>query len=52
MPPRLTKAEVRRGGLPSGGMFQEVLLAQISIAETKDKGELLAHSQVQEIVAI
>ena len=39
MPPRLTQAEVRGGGLPSRGMFQEVLLAWISIAETKDRGE-------------
>ena len=39
MPPRLTETEVRRGGLPSGGIFQEVLLAWISIAEIKDRGE-------------
>ena len=39
MPPWLTKAEVRKGGLPFRGMFKEVLLARISIAETKDKGE-------------
>ena len=35
MHPRLAKAEVRIGGLPSRGMFQEVLHARISIAETK-----------------
>ena len=34
MPHRLTKAEVRKGGLPSKGTFQEVLLVQVSIAET------------------
>ena len=39
MPPRLTKAKVRRGGLSSGGMLQEVPLARISVAETKDRGE-------------
>ena len=39
MPPRLTKVEVCRGGLPSREMFQEVLLARISIAETNDRGE-------------
>ena len=39
MPPRLTKVEVRRGSLPSERMFQEVLLAWISIVETKDIGE-------------
>ena len=33
------QSEVRKGGLPSGGMFQEVLLARISIAETKDRGK-------------
>ena len=37
MAPRLTKAEVRRGGLPSKGMFQEILLIWVSIAETKDR---------------
>ena len=36
MPPQLTKVEARRGGLPYEGMFQEVLLAWISIVETKD----------------
>ena len=36
---RLAKAKVRIGGLPSKEMFQEVLLAQISITETKYKGE-------------
>ena len=35
MHPRLAKADVQIGGLPSRGMFQEVLQAQISIAETK-----------------
>ena len=39
MSPRLTKAEVRIGGLPSKGIFQEVLLARISIAETKYRVE-------------
>ena len=39
MPHRLTKAEVRRGGLPSGGMIQEVLWAQISIVEIKEIGD-------------
>ena len=39
MSPRLTKVEVRRGGLLSERMFQEVLLARISIAKTKDKGK-------------
>ena len=39
MHPRLAKAELRIGGLPSRGMFQEVLLAQISITENKDRGE-------------
>ena len=39
MSPQLTKVEVRRGGLPSREMFQEVLLVWISIAETKDRGE-------------
>ena len=38
MPHWLTKAEVRRGGLLSRGMFQEVLLVRVSIEETKDKG--------------
>ena len=38
MPHRLTKVEVRRGGMSSEGMFQEILLAQICIAETKDIG--------------
>ena len=28
-----------RGSLPSEGMFQEILLAQISIVEVKDIGE-------------
>ena len=32
-------AEVHKGGLPSRGMFQEILLSRISIAETKDKGD-------------
>ena len=36
MPPRLTKAEVCRSGLPSKGIFQEVLLVRINIAKTKD----------------
>ena len=39
MPPRPTKAEVSRGGLPSRGISQEVLLARISIVKTKDRGE-------------
>ena len=39
MPPRLTKAEVCKGGLPFRRMFQEVLLVRISIAETKNRGE-------------
>ena len=39
MSPRLTKAEIWIGGLPSKGMFQEILLAQISIVETKYKEE-------------
>ena len=39
MHPQLAKAELRIGGLPSKGMFQEVLLGQISITETKDRGE-------------
>ena len=39
MPPRLTKAKVHRVGSPSRGMFQEVLLVRISIAETKDRVE-------------
>ena len=28
-----------RGSLPSEGMFQEILLARISIEETEDRGE-------------
>jgi len=39
MPPQLTQAKVRRGGLPSGIMFQEFMLARISIAKIKDTGE-------------
>ena len=39
MPHRLTQAEVHGGGLSSGKIIQEVLLAQISIAETKDRGD-------------
>ena len=39
MSPRLTKAEVQIGDLPSKEMFQEVLLTRISIAKTKYKGE-------------
>ena len=39
MHPRLAKAEVRIGGFPSRGMFQEVQLARISITKTKYKGE-------------
>ena len=39
MPHWLTKVEVHRGGSPSRGMFQEVLLVRISITETKDRGE-------------
>ena len=39
MPLRLTKAEVHRGGLPSEGMYQEVLLARISIVEIKEIGD-------------
>jgi len=39
MHPRLAKAEVRIGGLPSKGIFQEVLLARINIAKTKYRGE-------------
>ena len=39
MPPWLTKAEVRRGGLSRKVTFQEVLLVWISIAETFDREE-------------
>jgi len=39
MNPRLAKAEVQMGGLPSKGMFQEVLMARISITETRYRGE-------------
>ena len=39
MHPQLAKVEVRIGGLPSRGMFQEVVLARISITETKARGE-------------
>ena len=39
MSPQMTKAKVQIGGLLSRGMFQEVLLAWVSIVETKDKGE-------------
>ena len=39
MHPWIVKAELRIDGLPSRGMFQEVLLAQISITEIKDRGE-------------
>ena len=39
MHPRLAKAEVQIGGLPSRGMFQEALLARISITGTKYIGE-------------
>ena len=28
-----------QGSLPSGGMFQEILMARISIEETDDRGE-------------
>ena len=38
MPPWLTQAEVYGGGLPFGEMFREILLAQISIAETRTEG--------------
>jgi len=39
MPLRLTQAEVYGGGLPFGEMFREILLAWISITETKNRGE-------------
>ena len=39
MHPQLAKAEVRIGGLPSRGMFQEVLLTWISITKIKYRGE-------------
>ena len=34
-----SSADQSRGSLPSEGMFQEILLARISIEETKDRGE-------------
>ena len=39
MPPRLTLAEVYGGGLPFEETFREIMLAWISIVETKDRGE-------------
>ena len=39
MPHRLIKVEIRRGGLPSRAMFQEILLIQISITEAQDRGK-------------
>ena len=37
--PRITKVEVRIGGLLSRGTFPKVLLVLISIAKTKYKGK-------------
>ena len=39
MPPWLSKAEVRNGGLPFEAMFQEILLIRIRIMKTKDRGK-------------
>ena len=39
MHPQLAKTKVRISGLLSKGMFQEVLLGWIRIAETKYRGE-------------
>ena len=39
MPSRLSKAEVRRGGLPFEATFQEILLIRICIMKTKDRGK-------------
>ena len=38
MPPQLIKAEIRRGGLPPGATFQEILLIRISIIEAQVEG--------------
>ena len=37
MPPRLSKAEVKKCGLPSIAKFWEVLLRRIYIMKTQDK---------------
>ena len=37
--PRLSKAEVQGGGLPSRAAFQEILLIRISIIEAQDRGK-------------
>ena len=34
-----SSADQSRGSLPSGGMFQEILLARISIEKTDDRVE-------------
>ena len=40
MPPRLSKAEVRKCGLPSRATFQEILLIRIHFMKAQDKGKL------------
>ena len=40
MPPRLSKVEVRKCGLPFRATFQEILLIMIHIMKVQDKGKL------------
>ena len=43
MSPRISKAEVQIGDMPSKGTFPEILQAQISIAKTKVQRDVLKY---------